>query len=164
MVNDVNVQNKNVQAFLNVIGKFESNNDYHRLVGGGTAQNLSMHPFDPITGRKKVMLKIVDKKTGTYKMVPTTAAGRFQIIFPTYKRLAEKLNIKDFSEASQDRIAIELLAERGVYDDVIAGRLNDALTGASKEWASLPYSTAGQNPVSLNNVRKQYELNGGTYA
>lgn len=87
----------------------------------------------------------------------STAAGAYQIIKPTWLRVragnSERTALPDFSPASQDEAAIRLLIECGAFEFVIMGDIQTAIRKASKVWASLPGSTAQQNPK-----REQYAL------
>jgi lysozyme len=65
----------------------------------------------------------------------STAAGRYQIIKPTWLSLKSKLGLPDFSPASQDAAAIELIRQRGALADVQAGRIESAVNKCAKVWA-----------------------------
>lgn len=127
-------------AFLAVIRRFESNDDYGRLYGaGGRFNNFTRHPriFIPIN-------------LPGYENKKSSAAGAYQINAPTYDEFAPRLGITDFSPASQDAIAVALLKNTGAYDAILAGDITGAFRLASKRWASLPGSTAGQSPKSID--------------
>lgn len=70
----------------------------------------------------------------------STAAGRYQILYKTFKGL----KMKDFSPESQDKGAIELIKGRKAYGDIISGDWESAINKCNKEWASLPNSPYGQ--------------------
>lgn len=72
----------------------------------------------------------------------SSAAGAPQIIRDTLLDLCKRLDLKaeqKFTPALQDRLAYQLLKQRG-YEDFIAGRLpfKTFALALSKEWASLP--------------------------
>lgn len=115
-------------AFLATIRKFESNDDYSVLYGGNHFLGFDKYPR-------------INKKN--------SAAGAYQITAATYDDFAPRLGITDFTPNSQDRIAVALLRNTGAYDAIMAGDIENAFLLSSKRWASLPGSTAGQNPVSL---------------
>lgn len=98
----------------------------------------------------------------------TTAAGRYQITRTTWRRLRAKLGrdaLPDFSPASQDRAAQELIAERGALRDVQTGAVEAAIDKVRRIWASLPGAGyAGQPERSLPYVLAAYETAGGTLA
>jgi len=134
-----------VNAFLGVIRQFESNNDYSILYGGGHFYDYSHHPD----------IKVPINLPG-YQGKFSTAAGAYQINFPTYNEFAPGLGITDFSPASQDAIALAILQATGAYDAIIGGDIPGAFQLASSRWASLPGSVAGQNPQSLVTATNTY--------
>jgi muramidase (phage lysozyme) len=66
------------------------------------------------------------------------AAGKYQAMSFTWDRIAKKIGLKDFSPASQDLFAIELLKECGAYDLIMQGNIEAAIIAASPTWASFP--------------------------
>lgn len=144
--------NNNVQAFLMTIRKCEGTagpDGYRTLFGGKLFTSYQSHP------NVKVPFG------NTY----STAAGAYQILFRTWETLRLRLSLPDFSPASQDMAAIELIREKnGALDDVIAGHLETAVSKVRSIWASLPGAGYGQPEKSIASV-KQYYLNaGGTIA
>lgn len=133
-----------VAAFLAMIRQFESNNNYGALVGGGTFTDFSQHP----NVRKTVRINGVN--------VTSSAAGAYQFIFSTWSALARRLNLTDFSPASQDAAAVELLREIGALRSIENNEIELALQQASSQWASLPGSLAGQNPKSVQAALDAY--------
>lgn len=69
------------------------------------------------------------------------AAGMPQFLSTTWDGVKDKIGAKDFSPANQVKGAIQLIKDRQVYDDLLAGNLDKALEELSREWASLPTST-----------------------
>ena len=142
---------KNVCAFLKAIRLGEGTIDelgYYRIVGGGTFDDDSVHP------RVKVYIQRYD--------VYSTAAGAYQIIWPTWSGLCKQYDFPDFSPACQDEAAVALIAEKHALGDVKAGRLADAVAKCAPIWASLPGSKAGQRTESFDAVELVYLQNGGT--
>ncbi len=90
----------------------------------------------------------------------TTAAGAYQIIKPTWLRVRAAgtwgPRLPDFSKASQDEAARRILHMINALDDVLAGNFDAAVTKASSQWASLPKSTAKQNPRSWQFALERY--------
>lgn len=125
--------NQKVLAFLAMIRQFESGNNYESNTNG----DLSAHP----NVKRTVKINNVN--------IITTAAGAYQFIYPTWRALAARLSLPDFSPTSQDAAAIELLREVNAIDAINADNIPLALQRASTQWASLPGSTAGQNPKSM---------------
>ncbi len=147
------LKSNNVRAFLRAIRLGEGTSDdmgYYRIVGGGTFTDDSTHP------RVKVYIE-------RYK-VYSTAAGAYQIIWPTWTGLTKHYGFPDFSPECQDEAAVALIAEKGALDDAIAGRLEEAVIKCSPIWASLPWSEAGQRKESFAAVQKEYVSNGGSLA
>jgi muramidase (phage lysozyme) len=86
------------------------------------------------------------------RMLNSTAAGRYQIIYPTYAGLSGELGLHDFSPETQDRMALQLVFERGAMPYVVSGEIATALNMCRHEWASLPGAGA-----LLPNGQKQHE-------
>jgi lysozyme len=134
----------------------ENDAAYNIFYGGARFSDLSDHPVN--TGEMKPV-RLSDEMCRSAGFGPgcvSTAAGAYQIIRPTWNRIRDKLKLPDFSKQSQDRAAIELLEESGAMellglDDVIG-----AIRKASVVWASLPGSTAQQNPKSLAYALERY--------
>jgi len=81
-------------AFVNAIADNESAGKWNVIYGGKTFDDYSKHP--------NIAVKI---KSGPNKGKYSTAAGKFQILKPTYDEAAKALGITDFTPASQKRIA-----------------------------------------------------------
>lgn len=140
----------NVQAFLKSIRLGEGTLDeggYHRIVGGGLFEDFSKHPNQRIYIPK-------------YK-VWSTAAGAYQIIYPTWVSLNKMHKFTDFSPKNQDLAAVLLIRGRKALDEIIQGDFYTAITKCAPEWASLPGSKAGQRIENLDKIKKVYVSNGG---
>lgn len=129
----------NLQAFLDTIaysegtdkpGQPTKNRGYDVVVGGSLFTDYIDHP------RRLVDLP----KLG----IKSTAAGRYQILARFYDAYKKQLKLPDFSPASQDKIAIQLIKECKALDDINAGRIKDALVKCRSRWASLPGAGYGQ--------------------
>lgn len=146
----------NLAAFLTMLGWSEgtitvagSDNGYNVLVGGTIFTSYADHPR-----------KIVNLGSGLY----STAAGRYQIreaIFDGYKT---QLRLPDFSPASQDAIAEQLIKECGAISDVYNGDIEDAIAACSSRWASLPGAKYGQRVNALADLKVAFFNGGGTIA
>jgi lysozyme len=145
----------NTRAFLSMLSAAEGTgaHGYYTLFGGQPFLELDTHPGVRTWG----------EWTEPGKMNYTTAAGRYQITLTTWRRLAAKMGLADFSPATQDAMALELLREAGAAEDVRAGRFDAALQKVSGLWASLPYSRAPQAHRSPDFVADAYEAAGGVY-
>ena len=156
-VRAMNDPQANLSAFLFMIRSTEhvyprdviGDAAYSIFYGGTKFQSFRDHPV--LTGEKKGV-PLPDAMCAAAGLKPgcvSTAAGAYQLIKPTWVRLRDKLNLPDFSPLSQDRAAVGLLEEIGAVDLIYAGDIEGAIHKASKIWASLPGSTAQQNPKAL---------------
>lgn len=91
------------RALLNAIASTEAP-AYNILHGGGTFDSFDQHPN-----------KRVEIKSGPNKGKFSTAAGRYQFIYSTWKEAQAALQLPDFSPESQDRAAV-WLAKRDYFD------------------------------------------------
>jgi muramidase (phage lysozyme) len=151
---------QNVQAFLSMIRYSEGTagaSGYMTLFGGGLFYDFSDHP------RIRFYEK-ADEFIANGKKDFTTAAGAYQIVETTWDRLQRKLSLPDFSPASQDVAAIELIRGRGALAAVREGSFDAAVRKCGKEWASLPGSPYGQPVRTLAQVQTVYENAGGVIA
>jgi lysozyme len=130
---------------------------YYIFYGGQHFSNMSDHPVN--TGELKgvPLPDHVCAAAGLGSGCVSTAAGAYQIIRPTWNRIREIApRLPDFSPASQDEAAIRILNEIGATTMIQNGDLQGALKAASKIWASLPYSSAQQNPKQLAYAEDRY--------
>lgn len=118
----------NIRKFLNFLSAAEGAS-YNTIVGGGSFNDFTKHP------------RVVGLRT---KEGPSTAAGAYQITSTTYDSVAPKLGITDFSQESQDKIAIELIRQKGALQDVAQGNWEAAINKLGGTWASLPSSPYSQ--------------------
>ena len=164
-VRAMNDPQANLSAFLFMIRSTEhvyprdviGDAAYSIFYGGSKFQSFRDHPV--ITGEKKgvplpdAMCVAAGLKPGCV----STAAGAYQLIKPTWVRLRDKLNLPDFSPLSQDRAAVGLLEEIGAVDLIFAGDIEGAIHKASRIWASLPGSSAQQNPKALSYALNRFD-------
>ncbi|MBD2214566.1 lysozyme [Nostoc linckia FACHB-104] len=138
-----------LSAFLATIrwaetGTSESES-YRKLVFNRTFNDFSTHPLKkqcaPING----------------KNVCSTAAGAYQMLDISWYDLQPKLNLKDFSPASQDKMAIEYIRRNNALSDIEAGRFDTAVCKVGRIWASFPCNNYNQNPKSLAQLRTYYQ-------
>jgi len=141
--------NANLRAFLDMIAAAEGA-DYNVRFGGARFDDLSDHP------RIRTPFKQTDGKTNY-----STAAGRYQFLARTWDELAEQLGLPDFSPASQDAAAIELIRQRGALRDVVVGNFEEAVRKVRSIWASLPGSPYPQRTRSWDFVKGAYREAGG---
>jgi muramidase (phage lysozyme) len=145
--------NPNIRVMLDLIARAEGNTDYNTLVGGGKFKDFSSHP------NKTVYLKSLNK------VIPSDAAGRYQIMGANWGPYSRRLGLKDFSPESQDKIAIQMIADRGALDSVLKGDYVNGIKKLKSQWASLPATEVkqGYGPKSwkwvnnnLADLTKQY--------
>ena len=147
-VDSKSVAYKNLRAFLIMIQYAEGTfgkDAYRKLYGGSLFNDFSKHPNTRIT------------KWG----ITSTAAGAYQILNKTWVEISAKLGLTDFSPASQDRAAMELIKRRKALDDVYAGKFLTAIEKCKKEWASLPGAGYKQNERSATSLLSVYKIAGG---
>lgn len=146
------LQHQNVAAFLRLIRAGETNQtqDAYREMFGGVlfAAPPWQHPHRLIT----------------VGHVTSTAAGAYQFLAATWDWLAAQFHFEDFSPPNQDLGAIALVAERQALDDVIAGRIGDAVQKCRKEWASLPGAGYGQPERTVEQALATYRNYAGELA
>lgn len=154
------LQDANVQAFLATIRHFESGGDYAILYGGGHFYDYSTHP--------NIHVPFYNPVRSGEQGVPndySTAAGAYQINHPTWLLWSAVPGApSDFSPASQDYLAVVGLQLKGALPDIIAGNFASAVDKVSATWASMPGSTAHQNPATLAAVMNVYTSHGGVIA
>jgi muramidase (phage lysozyme) len=103
---------------------------------------------------------------GAYQMmavspIPTGGSTRVN----TWDVLQARLGLPDFSPASQDAAAVELLRECGALDRLAVGDLAGAVARARKIWASLPGANyAGQGMRTMAQVQAWFTGAGGYVA
>lgn len=155
----LNTLTKNQAAFLDMLAFSElgddliaASDDGYNVLVGATAQ----HPllFNNYDCHPHIFNARFD----------STAAGRYQFIFPTWHSLQEKLGLSTFDPAAQDTGCIELLRERNALGDIEAGNIASAIAKCGPIWASLPSSTAGQRTNRLDDLLGAYTDAGGILA
>lgn len=139
----------NIDAFLAMIGWSEgtttvagSDDGYNVLVGGTLFRSYADHPRISVNLGNGLI---------------STAAGRYQIreaIFDAYKR---DLQLPDFSPASQDSIALQLIKECNALSDISSGDIQSAVIKCASRWASLPGSQYGQHVNSMTDLLAQFQ-------
>lgn len=145
---DVNdLSNPYVQAFLATIRAGEGTaggNGYRTLFGGGLFESFADHPR-----------QVICRSTASGRIC-SSAAGAYQFLRATWDRIAGRLGLPDFSPASQDIAALELIREKGAIEDIKAGRFDEAVAKCRKVWASMPGAGYGQPEVAMTKYRQIY--------
>lgn len=147
----------NVRAFLRVARQGESSqsDEAYRMRWPGLGKppayfdDFSQHPrmFEPTTGGRV-----------------SSAAGAYQITATTYDDFAPGLGIGDFTPASQDALAIAIIASEGALAPLLAGRFDEAVILCRGRWTSLPGAEENNPRWTLAKARALYASYGGAFA
>lgn len=135
---------------------------YHRFFDNGFVD----HPRQPEQFTTRSGARLWSSAAGAFQFMAispipgTTSRTRVD----TWDRLKAKLHLSDFTPASQDAAALELIAECGALNDVDAGRFDQALAKMRSTWASLPGAGYGQPERTLASLRQVFTDAGGTLA
>lgn len=135
-----------LRAFLRVIREGETNQTdtaYRMVVGGALLDSLDAHP------RRLVRIERYN--------LSSTAAGAYQFLARTWDECAAALGLTDFGPAAQDAACVFLIERRKALDDVLAGRVREAIAKCAREWASLPGSPYGQTTLTMARALAVYE-------
>lgn len=159
-------QQTNLRAFLSAIAWAEGTEgqpDPYRVCYAyrHVIRDLSEHPAVSGEWLGERLPDAMCKAAGFGPGCKSTAAGRYQIIKPTWERVADRLGLLNFSPDSQDRAAVELLRECNALDAVMAGRVELAVSRCRRVWASLPGSGWGQPERRAGHFVAKYESAGG---
>jgi muramidase (phage lysozyme) len=138
----------NVRAFLEAIAWAEGTAkqpDPYRVCYGykHTVQSFKRHPAQRDSSKRREWggEPLTDRQCAGVGLGPgcvSTAAGKYQIILPTWVQAENALGLPDFGPESQDRAAEYLIQRRGALELVRQGRFTEAVQRCKKEWASLP--------------------------
>ncbi len=96
--------------------------------------------------------------------VPSTAAGRYQILSRWWRIYQARMKLPDFGPVSQDRYALQQLREHGAMPLIDAGRFREAVAKVSNVWASLPGAGYGQHENDIQQLLVAYQEAGGKVA
>jgi lysozyme len=164
----------NVRAFLCAIKHTEGTDpnphghDPYRTVYGYGFQiaQLTHHPADPALGPARWPGEELPahycRQLGFKGKCYSTAAGAFQMIWPTWDSPRRVMQLADFSPRSQDLAAVWILERCGALSHIVRGEVVMALQYASREWASLPWSTSGQPKYTIDRVHEIFAAAGGS--
>jgi len=152
----------NLRAFLDMIAWSE--------IGPGLLA-VSDDGFDVIVGSTPAMPILF----GSYADHPrlavqirpgliSTAAGRYQILKRIFDHYRQSLNLPDFSPASQDKIAVQLIKECRAMQDIESGRIELAIIKCRSRWASFPGAGYKQNEHEMAALIAAYTQAGGNLA
>lgn len=155
----------NLRAFLDMIASSEGTDraaDPYRVCYGyrHTIADLADHPAVSGEWRGESIANLGPQYAGKV----STAAGRYQLIKPTWIACRNALRLADFSPASQDAAAVYLIKARGALAKVQAGEVADAIRLCRNEWASLPGGDSGQPQRRLEALLQVFDNAGGSLA
>lgn len=159
----------NIAAMLEAISAAEGTGgqaDPYRVCFGYSHKIDSFAEHPAITGewRGKALSDSMCKGAGLGPGCVSTAAGKYQIIKRTWTSVRDKLGLTDFSPASQDAAATELLRQRGALGPLARGDFAGAVSAARKEWASLPGAGYGQGERTIAWLETRFVEAGGVLA
>ena len=125
------------QPILSLIRQHESRHNYNIIYGGQTR---------PLTSWNVARVLEFQQSLRT-QGAASSAVGAYQFIYVTLNRLVSKMGISrsaTFSQSLQDKLALELLKERGL-EAYVSGRMSRAqfMLNIAKEWASFPRDGSG---------------------
>lgn len=170
-VNNISTPNldANIPAMLEAIAHAEgtaTRGEPYRVCFGYrfTVQSFAEHPAVLGAWGGETLSDAMCAAAGHGPGCVSTAAGKYQITRPTWIRIKAKLGLPDFSPASQDAAATELLRERGALLPLGRGLFAQAVQAARKEWASLPGAGYGQTERSQEWLTAKFEQAGGIVA
>ena len=148
-------EHPNVVAFLDMLAWSEGtigkgDDGYNDIVDpAGFFSDYSTHP--------NLLVQVNSK-------IKSTAAGRYQLLARYYEPYRKQLGLSDFSPVSQDKIAIQQIKEQRALDDILCGRIDEAIEKTCNIWASFPGAGYQQHEHSLSAMREQFWKLGGTLA
>jgi muramidase (phage lysozyme) len=156
---DSGANSGNRTAFLAMIGQSEvgaaligeTDSGYNVLCGATPSNPLT---FSDYSTHPNVLNQALD----------STAAGLYQINHPTWLTLCSQMGVSDFSPATQDAMAIQLITNKGALADVDAGNFASACQKCGPVWASLGFNNYGQPTNALSTLQGWFQAAGGTLA
>lgn len=147
----------NRAAFLAMIGQSEVGTSLIGETDGGYNVLVGSTPSNPMT--------FSDYSTHPdilNSALDSTAAGLYQINHPTWLTLCRQTGLSDFSPATQDAMAIQLITNKGALADVDEGNFTSAVSKCASVWASLPGNSYGQPTNSLSTLASWFASAGGS--
>ena len=152
---------RNRVAFLDMIAVSElgsallakSDDGYNVLVGSTPARLLL---FSSYAAHPNVLNRKIP--------VPSTAAGRYQILARWWRIYQAQMKLPDFGPVSQDRYALQQLRDHGALPLIDGGRFREAVAKVSNVWASLPGAGYGQHENDIERLQAAYQVAGGEVA
>lgn len=137
-------QDIQVKSFLKFIRYAEHGREsdvvYRQIFGNTqTFSDMSKHPNIRVTAWGRT----------------STAAGAYQILFATWQEAVDKGIVRDFTPASQDKIATWKLQTRHALLHVQKGDIEHAIPLLRKEWTSMP--GAAESKISMKQAKELFD-------
>lgn len=155
------LKDKDIQAALMTIRKCEGTDaqDGYRYLFGSRPDNALR--FTEFTTHPNIRKEF---KNGKGERLITTAAGAYQIIYPTFVMLCKGYGFTNFEPHTQDLMAVALFDCVNMLNAVSEGKFFDphVLDGLNDQWASLPGAGYNQPEKSIATVKEWYKKYGGT--
>ena len=153
-------EDQNIDAFLDMIaiselgeGLLAASDDGYNVIVGSTAKKPNL--FTSYATHPNVLVHF---DNGT---PPSTAAGRYQIMYRFFVAYKKILNLPDFGKESQRKIAMQYFKECHALDDIKAGRVESAIVKCRSRWASFPASGHDQHEQTMSRLVTAYQSKGG---
>lgn len=155
----------NLRAFLGMLAMSEigpalmmKSDDGYNVIVGSTPKAPDLFTSYADHPRKTVPVLIKSQ------FVTSTAAGRYQILKRYFDIYKKQLGLPDFSPASQDAIAVQLIRECRALQLIEDGHIEAAIDACRSRWASLPGAGYNQNENKMAFLIDAYKSQGGSVA
>jgi Muramidase (phage lambda lysozyme) len=137
----------NVSAMLSLIAYAEGTGDKYNI-------SYTHQPFTDYSDHPRRLY--------CSRGICSDAAGRYQFLSTTWDGLRRELNLKDFSPASQDKAAIELMKRCGGYGAAVRGDVAAFADRCWNQWASFQSSNgkkldSRQHAHSIEQLQTKYQ-------
>lgn len=145
--------NTNIQAMLKTIRKSEGTDapdGYSYLFGSSPKNKLRFSGFSDHPHIEEPFGKQF-----------SSAAGAYQILFPTWENIQKSISLPDFTPHSQDIACEWLISEVNCLELIVNGKFYEAEKKCATIWASLPFSIYGQPVHTIDQVVGWYKNYGG---
>jgi len=158
----------NLAAFLMTLRRAEGTagpNGYRTVFGGALFAGYADHPRRAVRFTDRAGRRLWTTAAGAYQFMAVSAlpdGGATKV--DTWDRIKARLDLPDFSPASQDAAAVELIREADALDLVEAGKFDAAVSKVRRIWASLPGAGYAQPERTIENLRAAYVDAGGILA
>jgi muramidase (phage lysozyme) len=159
------MRDNNTSAFLAMIAWAElgpellaaSDRGYNVIVGSTPLFPKLFHSYHD---HPRITVELRDKKGNVIGR--SSAAGRYQILKRIFDSYKTRLELPDFSPASQDKIAMQLIRECKAIEDINNGNIEQAIVKVKSRWASMPGAGYGQTEKKMAELIRAYKSAGGT--